>query len=61
MPNTTAQRTPEMIKSEIRQLEHQRWHAIFNNEPWTLIQDYDNVLNDRRHEYVHATLEGGKQ
>lgn len=54
-------RTPEQIKSDIRQLEHQRWHAVFANEPMTLIQDYNAALDNLRHEFVQATLKGASK
>lgn len=52
-------RTPEQIKSDITQLEHQRWHAVFANDNQA-VKRLDKKLSVKRHQYVQATLKGGK-
>lgn len=52
----TAHRNPQQIKRDITQLEYQRWQAVFNGEPMTLVHDYNAALDQLRHEFVQATL-----
>jgi hypothetical protein len=57
---STNKRTPEVLRTEIAQLEYQRWQAIFEGVSSVLIQEWNDVLNERRHELVQATLRTGQ-
>lgn len=58
-PQITVKRTPEELRREIARLEYERWQAVFDGASNVLIQEWNDVLDDHRHELVQAILKRG--
>ena len=58
MPHVTSNTTAQQLRTEIAKLEYERWQAIFEGASDVLIQDWNDALEQRRHELVQVILKG---